>query len=45
MMFKCENCGRIFNKDVMDWRELAEVRCPYCRSGCVRRIFQQSISW
>jgi len=45
MMFRCENCGRIFKKDIMDWRELAEVKCPYCGSRCVRRVFQQSMVW
>jgi len=45
MMFKCLNCERIFSKDIMNWRELAEVKCPYCGSSCVRRISKQSVVW
>jgi len=42
-MRKCLNCGRIFNENVMDWKDLKYVKCPYCGSRCVRRLFKQSL--
>ena len=43
MRFKCENCGMVFDVNVIDWKDLANVRCPNCKSRCVVRIFQRAI--
>jgi len=43
MKFKCENCGLVFDVDVMDWRELKDVKCPNCGSSCVVRISRPAV--
>ena len=43
MRFKCENCGLVFDKDVMDWKDLGSVKCPNCGSSCVVRISRPAV--
>jgi len=38
LKFVCENCGNVFETYIMDWKDLANVKCPYCGSNCVRRL-------